>query len=66
MTASQTFRSPTILLIPGTSSAAQLRENAAAAGVELPAEAVTALNAVGTANRSSPGGSVERQRAPER
>lgn len=47
-------RSPTILLIPGTSSAAHLRENAAAAGVELPAEAVTALNAVGTTDRFAP------------
>jgi aryl-alcohol dehydrogenase-like predicted oxidoreductase len=47
-------RSPTILLIPGTSSAAHLRENAAAAGVELPAKAVAALNAVGTADRSAP------------
>jgi pyridoxine 4-dehydrogenase len=47
-------RSPTILLIPGTSSAAHLRENAAAVGVELPDEAVTALNAVGTADRLAP------------
>jgi aryl-alcohol dehydrogenase-like predicted oxidoreductase len=47
-------RSPAILLIPGTSSVAHLRENAAAAGVELPAEAVTALNAAGTADRSAP------------
>jgi aryl-alcohol dehydrogenase-like predicted oxidoreductase len=47
-------RSPTILLIPGTSSAAHLRENAAAGGVELPAEAVTALDAVGTADRFAP------------
>jgi aryl-alcohol dehydrogenase-like predicted oxidoreductase len=47
-------RSPTILLIPGTSSPAHLRENAAAAGVELPAEAVKALNAVGTADRFAP------------
>src|ERR1700691_162197 len=46
--------SPTILLIPGTSSVAHLRETAAAAGVELPAEAVTALNAAGTADRSAP------------
>jgi len=49
-------RSPTILLIPGTSCAAHLRENAAAAGVELPAEAVTALNAVGIADRFVPWG----------
>jgi aryl-alcohol dehydrogenase-like predicted oxidoreductase len=47
-------RSPTILLIPGTSSAAHLRENAAAVDVELPAEAVARLNAVGTADRSAP------------
>ena len=47
-------RSPTILLIPGTSSVAHLRENAAAAGVELPADAVTALDAAGTADRSAP------------
>jgi pyridoxine 4-dehydrogenase len=47
-------RSPAILLIPGTSSVAHLQENTAAANVELPAEAVAALNAVGTANRSAP------------
>jgi pyridoxine 4-dehydrogenase len=47
-------RSPTILLIPGTSSVAHLRDNAGAVGVELPAEAVAALNAVGTADRFAP------------
>jgi pyridoxine 4-dehydrogenase len=47
-------RSPTILLIPGTSSVTHLRENAAAADIELPAEAVAALNAVGTADQSAP------------
>ncbi len=47
-------RSPTILLIPGTSSAAHLQENAAAAGVELPGEAIAALNAIGTADRTAP------------
>ena len=47
-------RSPTILLIPGTSSVAHLQENTAAANVDLPAEAIAALNAVGTANRSAP------------
>jgi pyridoxine 4-dehydrogenase len=47
-------RSPTILLIPGTSSVAHLRENAGAADVELPPEAVAALNAVGTADRLAP------------
>jgi pyridoxine 4-dehydrogenase len=47
-------RSPTILLIPGTSNVAHLRENAGAAGIELPAEAIAALNAVGTADRFAP------------
>lgn len=47
-------RSPTILLIPGTSNVAHLRENAGAADIELPAEAVAALNAVGTADRFAP------------
>jgi aryl-alcohol dehydrogenase-like predicted oxidoreductase len=47
-------RSPAILLIPGTSSVAHLRENVGAADVELPAEAVAALNAVGTADRFAP------------
>jgi aryl-alcohol dehydrogenase-like predicted oxidoreductase len=47
-------RSPTILLIPGTSSVAHLRENVGAADLELPAEAVAALNAVGTADRFAP------------
>lgn len=36
-------RSPNILLIPGTSSLAHLRENLAAAELDLPAEAMTAL-----------------------
>ena len=40
-------RSPNILLIPGTSSVAHLRENVAAADVELPAEAVQALDEIG-------------------
>jgi pyridoxine 4-dehydrogenase len=39
-------RSPNILLIPGTSSVAHLRENAAAAELDLPAEAATRLNAL--------------------
>ena len=37
-------RSPTILLIPGTSSVAHLRENVAAAELELPAAAFTRLS----------------------
>lgn len=40
-------RSPNILLIPGTSSVSHLRENLNAAAVELPPDAVTALNAIG-------------------
>jgi pyridoxine 4-dehydrogenase len=40
-------RSPNILLIPGTSSVAHLRENVAAADLELPAEAVAELDAIG-------------------
>lgn len=39
-------RSPNILLIPGTSSAAHLRENVAGAATELPADALRALNAM--------------------
>jgi len=39
-------RSPNILLIPGTSSANHLRENLAAAALELPLQAITELNAV--------------------
>ena len=44
-------RSPNILLIPGTSSVAHLRENLAAAALRLPAEAVTALDSI--ASKSS-------------
>jgi pyridoxine 4-dehydrogenase len=39
-------RSPTIVLIPGTSSVAHLRENVAAASLALPADAVEELNAI--------------------
>lgn len=39
-------RSPNILLIPGTSSVAHLRENLAAAGLTLPADAVEELGRV--------------------
>jgi pyridoxine 4-dehydrogenase len=49
-------RSPSMLLIPGTRSAAHLRENFAAAGLELPAEAVSKLNSIGTTQRSVPWG----------
>jgi aryl-alcohol dehydrogenase-like predicted oxidoreductase len=39
-------RSPAIALIPGTSSIAHLRENVAAAALELPASAVEELNSI--------------------
>ncbi|HVX44079.1 MAG TPA: aldo/keto reductase family oxidoreductase [Mycobacteriales bacterium] len=39
-------RSPNILLIPGTSSLAHLKENVAGAGLELPADAVADLDAI--------------------
>ena len=42
-------RSPNILLIPGTSSLAHLRENLAAAEVALPEEAMKRLEAIGRA-----------------
>lgn len=43
-------RAPNILLIPGTSSVAHLRENLAADELELPNEAITQLNAIGSRN----------------
>jgi aryl-alcohol dehydrogenase-like predicted oxidoreductase len=42
-------RSPNILLIPGTSSLAHLRENLAVAELKLPSEAITALNGIADA-----------------
>ena len=39
-------RSPNILLIPGTSSVAHLRENVAGAALDLPTDALAALNAM--------------------
>ena len=44
-------RAPNILLIPGTSSRAHLRENLAAAELDLPDDAVTALNRIGDSVR---------------
>ena len=44
-------RSPNLLLIPGTSSLGHLRENLAAAGLELPAEAVARLDTIGAGAR---------------
>ena len=40
-------RSPNILLIPGTSSAAHLRDNAADAGLSLSAEDLAELDKIG-------------------
>jgi pyridoxine 4-dehydrogenase len=40
-------RSPNILLIPGTSSLAHLRENLAAAALQLPSEILDTLNSIG-------------------
>ena len=40
-------RSPNVLLIPGTSSVAHLRENLAAAELTIPAEILTRLDAIG-------------------
>jgi pyridoxine 4-dehydrogenase len=42
-------RSPNILLIPGTSSVGHLRENLKAATLEIPAESLTELDAIGNA-----------------
>jgi len=47
-------RSPNILLIPGTSSVAHLRENVAGAGLDLPADAIAELDAIG--GQASPQG----------
>lgn len=42
-------RSTTMALIPGTSSIGHLRDNLAAASLELPADAVVELDKIGTA-----------------
>ena len=41
-------RSPNILLIPGTSSVAHLRDNVAGASLTLPESALAALDAIGS------------------
>jgi pyridoxine 4-dehydrogenase len=46
-------RSPNLLLIPGTSSLAHLRENLAAADLRLPPEAIVTLNRIGAGSTSS-------------
>lgn len=45
-------RSPNILLIPGTSSVAHLRENLAAANLQLPTDALDVLNRIGSPDAS--------------
>jgi aryl-alcohol dehydrogenase-like predicted oxidoreductase len=45
-------RSPNILLIPGTSSLSHLRENLAAAALELPSEVIAELNAIAESVRA--------------
>jgi aryl-alcohol dehydrogenase-like predicted oxidoreductase len=47
-------RSPTMLLIPGTSSVAHLRENVAGAGLDLPADAVRELDTIGQRPAAGP------------
>ena len=44
---------PNVLLIPGTSSVKHLRENLAAAGLELPSTAMTVLDGIATATAST-------------
>ncbi|HEY5760437.1 MAG TPA: aldo/keto reductase family oxidoreductase [Steroidobacter sp.] len=44
-------RSPNILLIPGTSSVGHLRENLAAASLQLPSDALDTLNSIGATSR---------------
>jgi aryl-alcohol dehydrogenase-like predicted oxidoreductase len=46
-------RSPNILLIPGTSSVGHLRENLAAAGLQLPAQAISQLNGIAESARAA-------------
>lgn len=46
-------RSPNILLIPGTSSIAHLRENLKAASLQIPAEVLASLDAIGQRVNSS-------------
>jgi aryl-alcohol dehydrogenase-like predicted oxidoreductase len=46
-------RAPNILLIPGTSSPAHLRENLAAAQLNLPDQAINQLNSLAKTNASS-------------
>jgi aryl-alcohol dehydrogenase-like predicted oxidoreductase len=46
-------RSANILLIPGTSSVEHLRENLAAAGLQIPAQALAELDAIGSSQKAA-------------
>jgi len=46
-------RSPNVLLIPGTSSLGHLRENLAAAALEIPAETIARLDGIGGAAKAN-------------
>ena len=46
-------RSPNILLIPGTSSVGHLRENVAAAELELPQEVMAVLDGIGAKDKAA-------------
>ena len=46
-------RSPNILLIPGTSSLNHLRDNLAAAALELPSDLIAELNAIAEKARAA-------------
>jgi aryl-alcohol dehydrogenase-like predicted oxidoreductase len=46
-------RAPNILLIPGTSSLAHLRENLAAAEIELPGDVLAELNGTGSSTTAT-------------
>jgi pyridoxine 4-dehydrogenase len=46
-------RSPNILLIPGTSSINHFRENLGAAALELPSDAIAALNTIAGSVRAA-------------
>lgn len=54
-------RAPNVLLIPGTSSVTHLRENLAAAALNLPDEAMTALNGIAAQSNQ---GQNEREHRP--
>jgi pyridoxine 4-dehydrogenase len=56
-------RSPNILLIPGTSSIAHLRENLKAATTQLPSKMIADLNSIGAEPKQSSGSAARSQTA---